>query len=73
MEELVEVLYQWHKGQSIRGIKRSVGMDRKTIKEVHRFGCGIWIVERYGIAGISVLYEVSCFTTLDYLNLIFLH
>jgi len=33
MEELVEVLYQWHKGQSIRGIKRSVGMDRKTIRK----------------------------------------
>ncbi len=33
MEELVEVLYQWHKGQSIRSIERSIGIDRKTIKK----------------------------------------
>jgi len=32
MEELVEVLYQWHMGRNISQIKRSVGLDRKTIK-----------------------------------------
>ncbi|MDI6795199.1 MAG: hypothetical protein QME81_20435 [bacterium] len=32
MEELVEVLYQWHQGCSISQIKRSMGMDRKTIR-----------------------------------------
>ncbi len=33
MEELVEVLYQWHKGSTITQIKRSLGLDRKTIKK----------------------------------------
>lgn len=33
MEELVEVLYQWHQGRSISQIKRSMGMDRKTIRK----------------------------------------
>ena len=44
MEELVEVLYQWHKGQSIRGIKRSIGMDRKTISKY------IDLAEKYGLS-----------------------
>lgn len=44
MEELVEVLYQWHKGQSIRGIKRSIGMDRKTISKY------IDMAESYGLS-----------------------
>ena len=33
MEELVEVLYQWHKGRNISQIKRSVGLTRKTIRK----------------------------------------
>ena len=33
MEELVEVLYQWHKRRSISQIKRSLGIDRKTIRK----------------------------------------
>jgi predicted transcriptional regulator len=33
MEELVEVLYQWHKGSTITQIKRSLGLDRKTIRK----------------------------------------
>jgi transposase len=32
MEELMEVLYQWHKGRNISQIKRSLGLDRKTIR-----------------------------------------
>lgn len=33
MEELVEVIYQWHKGRNISQIKRSAGLDRKTIRK----------------------------------------
>ncbi len=33
MEELVEVLSQWHAGRRIRQIKRSVGIARKTIRK----------------------------------------
>lgn len=33
MEEVVEVIYQWHKGRNISQIKRSVGLDRKTIRK----------------------------------------
>ena len=38
MEELVEVLYQWHKGSTIRQIKRSLGWDRKTIRKYIELG-----------------------------------
>lgn len=33
VEELVEVLHQWHMGRSISQIKRSLGMARKTIRK----------------------------------------
>jgi len=33
MEELVEVVYQWHKGRNISQIKRAVGLTRKTIRK----------------------------------------
>lgn len=33
VEELVEVLYQWHRGRNIKQIKRSLGFDRKTIRK----------------------------------------
>ena len=33
LEELVEVLYQWHRGNNISQIKRSLGLDRKTIRK----------------------------------------
>jgi transposase len=33
MEELVEVLSQWHNGRNIKQIKRSLGFDRKTIRK----------------------------------------
>src|SRR3972149_1569110 len=42
MEELVEVLYQWHKGRNISQIKRSLGLDRKTIRKY------IELAEPYG-------------------------
>lgn len=33
VEELVEVLYQWHRGRNISQVKRSLGLDRKTIRK----------------------------------------
>ena len=33
VDELVEVLHQWHMGRSITQIKHSVGIDRKTIRK----------------------------------------
>ncbi len=42
MEELVEVLYQWHRGRNISQIKRSLGLDRKTIRKY------IELAEPYG-------------------------
>lgn len=33
VEELVEVLYQWHRGRNISQIKQSLGLDRKTIRK----------------------------------------
>lgn len=33
MNEIVEIIYHWHKGNSIKGIKRSLKFDRKTIRK----------------------------------------
>ena len=33
VEELVEAIYQWHRGSSISQIRRSLGLDRKTIRK----------------------------------------
>lgn len=44
MEELIEVLYQWHMGRSISQMKRSVGMDRKTIRKY------LELAQRYGLS-----------------------
>jgi transposase len=32
MNEMVEVIYQWHQGNSIKGIKRSLRLARKTVR-----------------------------------------
>lgn len=32
MNEIVEMIYQWHQGQSILEISRSLGFDRKTVR-----------------------------------------
>lgn len=40
MNEIVEILYQWHQGKSIQGIERSFGTDRKTIRKYVRLGQG---------------------------------
>ena len=36
MNELVEIVYQWHHGSSISAINRSLGVDRKTIRKYVR-------------------------------------
>jgi transposase len=33
MNEVVEVLYQWHKGRKIQHISQSLGIDRKTVRK----------------------------------------
>ena len=33
MNESIEVIYHWHKGNTIKGIKRSLKVDRKTIRK----------------------------------------
>jgi transposase len=38
MSEIAEILYHWHQGKSIQGIKRSFGTDRKTIRHYIRLG-----------------------------------
>lgn len=44
MEELMEVLYQTHKGRNISQIKRSLGLDRKTIRKYRE------LAEPYGFS-----------------------
>ena len=33
MNEIVEMIYQWHQGAGIKGIQRSLGFHRKTIRK----------------------------------------
>jgi transposase len=32
MNEIVEMIYQWHQGKGIKSIQRSLGFDRKTVR-----------------------------------------
>ena len=36
MNEVVETIYQWHKGMKIQNISRSLGLDRKTVRKYVR-------------------------------------
>jgi len=36
MNEVVETIYQWHKGMRIQHISRSLGLDRKTVRKYVR-------------------------------------
>jgi len=33
MNEVVETIYQWHKGTKVQHISRSLGLDRKTVRK----------------------------------------
>lgn len=33
MNEIVEVVYQWHQGAGFKAISRSLGFDRKTVRK----------------------------------------
>ena len=33
MNEIVEIIYHWHKGNTIKGRKRSLKFDRRTIRK----------------------------------------
>jgi transposase len=43
MNEIVEMVYQWHQGRSIQGIERSFGTDRKTIRKYVRLAQAIGV------------------------------
>ncbi len=36
MNEIVEMIYQWHQGVGFKGIRRSLGFDRNTIHKYIR-------------------------------------
>jgi transposase len=36
MNEIVEVVYQWHQGAGVKAISRSLGFDRKTVRKYVR-------------------------------------
>jgi len=36
MNEILEVIYQWHKGTGVKGISRSLGCDRDTVRKYVR-------------------------------------
>ena len=37
MNEIVEMIYQWHQGSGFKMIRRSLGFDRKTIRKYVHF------------------------------------
>ncbi|HYA43187.1 MAG TPA: hypothetical protein VEF34_17925 [Syntrophobacteraceae bacterium] len=38
MNEVMEILYQWHQGAGIKAITRSFGYDRKTVRRYVKAG-----------------------------------
>jgi len=36
MNEIVEMVYQWHKGSSVKGVSHSLGVDRDTVRKYVR-------------------------------------
>jgi len=36
VNEIVEIIYHWHKGNTVKGIKRALGFDRKTVRKYIR-------------------------------------
>jgi len=43
MNEIVEIIYQWHQGKSVKGIERSFGIDRKTVRKYVRLAQSIGV------------------------------
>jgi transposase len=43
MNEVVEIIYQWHQGKSVKGIERSLGVDRKTVRKYVRLAQSIGV------------------------------
>jgi len=43
MNEIVEMIYQWHQGKSVKGIERSFGIDRKTVRKYVRLAQSIGV------------------------------
>jgi len=49
MMELVETVYQWHSGQSIRKVSKSLGISRNTVKRYIRLANAAGIVRDKGL------------------------
>ena len=45
MNEVVETIYQWHKGMKIQNISRSLGLDRKTVRKYVRIAGSLGIAQ----------------------------
>jgi transposase len=43
MNEVVETIYQWHKGMKIQHISQSLGLDRKTVRKYLRIAASLGI------------------------------
>lgn len=43
MNEVVETIYQWHKGVKIQHISQSLGLDRKTVRKYLRIAASLGI------------------------------
>jgi len=50
MNEVVETIYQWHKGMKIQNISRSLGLDRKTVRKYVRIAGSLGIAQGGGPA-----------------------
>ena len=64
MNEIVEMVYQWHQGRSIQGIERSFGTDRNTIRKYVRLAQAtegqVYFVSISSFVHKILLTEVKC-------------
>jgi len=49
MNEVVETIYQWHKGMKVLHISRSLGLDRKTVRKYLGMARAVGITEGEGL------------------------
>lgn len=58
MNEVMETIYQWHKGMKIQHISQSLGLDRKTVRKYVGMA-GSWGATRYKTIKAMLEKEIS--------------
>ena len=51
MNEIVEMIYQWHQGAGFKAIRRSLGFDRNTVRKYVRMAQSVGVEKGTTFAG----------------------